>query len=408
MNAVFKACLLSMVLLIVLSPLVQADNLPAPLMNDPKFSFLSTREGDNIVLRYNVDKVSGIPGILTTVNSVNDEIDWLFGDNPYRTTIAIAGDNAEFRLYANVGDAPDTAKALNWNTGYNGLVIIKSPATLSDFKQVLKHQMARIAVRTRLTYYKSLPEWYQDGMASYVAGDITQDQRFAATTMAATGTWMSLGELERVYKNMTIYNFDEQNYSNARAEAATLVDYIGNLYGARTMVTIIDNYSTSGNLDQTFLNETTFTPETLNTVFKNSISGSNNNNSTPIDKSDNGTVEGYLQYIDGKPAPGATLTLSGTSGTRNATTGNDGHYTVTVAPGIYQIILPGGVTGSQFKVETGKSVSKNMTITSPPVKEDSAAWSLPSTGDILLYGSIAIVNVIGIIAVLIILRRNWH
>ena len=88
------------------------------------------------------------------------------------------------------------------------------------------------------------------------------------------------------------------------------------------------------------------------------------------------------------------------------TSGTDGHYTIAVTPGTYQTILPGDITSSPFKVETGKSVSKNMTLTPPPVKDDSAAWSLPPTNDLFLYGSIAVVNVIGIIAVLIILRRN--
>ncbi len=115
-----------------------------------------------------------------TVKDVHDEIGEFFGEYiPYRTTVVVAGANSEFRLFINVGDAPDTARALNWNVGYNGLIMIKSPAMVSDFKQTLKHQMARIAVRTRQEHYKSLPEWYQEGVASYVAGDLTPAQRVA-------------------------------------------------------------------------------------------------------------------------------------------------------------------------------------------------------------------------------------
>ena len=213
------------------------------------------------------------------------------------------GTNSEYRLLVNVGDAPDASKALNWNTGYNGLVIIKLPEMLPDFKQVLTHQMARIAVRTRLATYKSLPEWYQDGVAAYVAGDITQDQRFAATTMAATGTWMSLDEVERLYKNMTIYNYDDQKNSDARTEAATLVDK-STCMAPWVLIAIIDDYTESGNLEQAFINQTTFTSDTLNTVYKNLIAGnSNSSRASPPEGRSRGTCGTLTASLrPGKPS----------------------------------------------------------------------------------------------------------
>ena len=359
MNAVFKASLLALLLLITLSPLAHADNLQAPLLDENRFSFLRTVSDEKIVLRYNPETVANHLGVMITAKDVHDEIGEFFGDYPYRTTVVVAGANSEFRLIINVGDAPDTARALNWNVGYNGLIIIKSPAMLSDFKQTLKHQMARIAVRTRQEHYKSLPEWYQEGVASYVAGDLTPTQRVVVSMKAVTGQWMSLEDIERAFRNMTIYNYDEQEYRDARSHAAALVDNMGMRFGGSTLVEIIDDYTESGNLTGAFVNRTTFTPDEINRAFMNSLSGGTS--ASPV------------------PTAGATSTVK-----------------------------PGNVTPPALSptMVPGRHVSGNGNGTVPT--EAASTWSLPPTGDILLYGSIAVVNAIGIIAVLIILRRNWH
>jgi hypothetical protein len=367
MDAIFKVSLLALLLLITLSPLAHADNLPAPLINDPKLSFLGSTTDQNIILMYNPGTVPDYLGVLNTAKEVHEEIGEFFGGFPYTTTVVVAGANSEFRLFINVGNAPDTATALNWNVGYNGLIIAKSPAMLPDFKQTLKHQMARIAVRTMQTNYKSLPEWYQDGVASYVAGDLTPDQRVTVSMKAVTGQWMSLEDIERAHRNMTIYNYDEQQNRDVRSHAAALVDNIGTRFGSSSLLRIIDNYTESGNLTQSFVNRTTFTPDDLDLALMNSLSGG--------------------ASVSPVPTAGATTT---------AKPGNSTPPTLSPTPS--PTPLPAAAPGGQ------NGPNANGTVPT----EAAGTWSLPSTGDILLYGSIAVVNVIGIIAVLIILRRNWH
>jgi hypothetical protein len=403
MNAVFKACLLAMLLVIALSSVAQADNLPAPIINDAKYPFLKTISGDEIIMMYNPATVASAQSEAMTVHAVHDDIAGFFGSYPYRNAIVVAGDNSEFRLFINVGDAPDTLKGLNWNVGYNGLIVVKSPAMLPDFKQVLTHQMARIAARTLLTNYKSMPEWYQDGVASYAADDLTQAERTAVTVKAATGNWMSLDEIEAAYKNMTIYNYNEQEYRDARAQAAALVGDIGSLYGTRTLVGIINDYTGSGNFSQAFFNRTAFMPDALNVAYMNLLAGNNNQVSKPA----SGTIEGFLRDADDRPVSGATVMLSGQGGNTSTITGADGHYAVNVTPGTYQVTVSGWATESRVKAEADKRVMQNMTLIPPPVK-DSSTTSWPATGDILLYGLIAVVNAAGVILVLAILRRNWH
>lgn len=366
MNAVFKACLLALLLLIGLSSLVHADNLPAPTLTDPKYAFLTTRGGDHFEMRYNPNTVTGIPEVAAMVMKAQDDIDRLFGEYTHYTTIVIAGTNSEFRLFVNVGDAPDTARALNWNAGYNGLIVIKSPAMASDFKQALVHQMARIAVRSKMnTTYQSMPEWYQDGVASFIAGDLTQAQRGAMMIKANIGRWKSLTKLEWAYKNMTIYNYDEQEFRDARAQAAVLADDIGTRFGGKKLVAIIDGYKDNGNLTDAFVKETTFTPEAMNMALMNTLSG--NTAASP------------------SPSPKAGGTNTSQSGNATSPTASP-----TLAPTAAPI----------------DQATKNVTDSVPEQAAD--GWSLPSTGNMILDALIVTVNAAGIIAVVLILRRNWH
>jgi hypothetical protein len=366
MNAVFKACLLALLLLIALSSLVHADNLPAPTLTDSKYAFLTTRTGDHFEMRFNPNTVSGISELGATIMKAQDDINRLFGEYVHYTTFVIAGTDSEFRLFVNVGDAPDTARALNWNAGYNGLVVIKSPAMIADFKQTLEHQMARIAVRSKMnTTYQSMPEWYQDGVASFVAGDLTQAQRGAMMIKATTGKWKSLTELERAYKNMTINNYDEQEYRDARAQAAVLVDDIWTRFGVKKLVAIIDDYKDEGNLTRAFVKETTFTPEVMNQALMNALSGNTTISSSPSPKASGTNTSQAVT----SPSPKASPTLAPTAGPIDQVTKNVNHS------------VPGQAAGG---------------------------WSLPSTGNTILDVLIVAVNAAGVIAVVMILRRNWH
>jgi hypothetical protein len=366
MNAVFKACLLALLLLIALSSLVHADNLPAPTLTDSKYSFLTTRTGDHFEMRYNPNTVSGIPEVASMVMKAQDDIDRLFGEYIHYTTIVIAGTNSEFGLFINVGDAPDTARALNWNAGYNGLIVIKSPAMIADFKQALVHQMARIAVRSKMnTTYQSMPEWYQDGVASFIAGDLTQAQRGAMMIKATTGKWKSLNELEQAYKNMTIYNYDEQEYRDARAQAAVLVDDIGARFGGKKLVAIIDDYKGDGNVTGAFIKETTFTPEEMSLALMNMLAGN----------------------TAASPSPGPIA-----GGTNTSQTGTS--PSPTASP-----------TSAPTAAPTDQ-VTKYVNDSMP--EQAAGGWSLPSTGNMILDALIVTVNAAGIISVVLILRRNWH
>ena len=110
MNAIFKACLPALLLLIALSPLAHADNLPAPMLDDPRFSFLSTVPRDDINLKYDASKIPDMFNLMTTAKGAHEEIAEYFSGYPFRATVVVVGSNPDFRLVLNVGlNAPAAA-----------------------------------------------------------------------------------------------------------------------------------------------------------------------------------------------------------------------------------------------------------------------------------------------------------
>ena len=420
MKAVFKACLLALLLLLpAASTLAHAQSLPAPLLSDPKYSYLASQTINNFTLMYNPEKIGS--GDLAQARElaqraddrVNDFFKFsgaeLFKGIRFKTTVAIAADNAEFRLLVNVGNAPDGAKAVNWNAGINGLVAIKSPAMLPDFGPVLTHQMARIAERTRLNDHYGLPEWYQDGLASYVASDIPQDQRYAVVNTAAVDAWTPPDALEKAYGNMTIYNMDEPGNQLARAHAAMLVEHIGTLYGNASLVGIVDDFSVWGDFNRSFVNRTGFTPDALDREFRDSLF---NEARATVVPSGNGTVEGYLWNTEGMAVAGAKLAFTRQNVTVTVTTDAAGRYRAELAQGQYQITSPGypQLDGGPVLVMAGARVSQNVTARAPQATAGTTPTIVPGLtfNDLITYGLIVAGNVIAFAILAVILRRNWH
>lgn len=422
MRYVFRTCLLSLLLLILAWPLVaHAENLPQPHVWDQTYPFSNPLKIDNFTIIYNQEKIGKIPELVDSIQYSYDDIDRYFGDymssssllngyttNSYifRTTVEVAADDSEFRLLTGVGNVPGHTKALNWNEGINGLVVIKSPDTLPDFRQVLTYQLACIAERTMMTKYRSMPEWYLDGTATYVADNVTEGQRYAARIAADQGSWMSLDELDAAYKNMTIYNMGEPYYSNARAQSAVLITYIGQSYGNSNLIGILKDYSSNGNLTRAFINRTGgHDPESINVNLMNSLAG----NMEPAVTEEKSIIDGYLNFGNGKPAGRLVISFSRSGTVTNLTTSPVGSYTANLAPGTYKITVQGQTISDSntITVKAGETVHRNVTLAVTPTPSASPPSKI-ETGDLVIPGLAVAVNLVALVALLAILRRNWH
>jgi hypothetical protein len=422
MKFVFKACLLSLLLVIIVLPLLaHAEKVPQPRVWDQTYPFSKPVQIDNFTIIYNQEKVGKIPDLVESVLFSYGNIDRYFDEHMkssfiqnsfvsnsymFRTTIEIAADNNEFRLLTGVGNIPDDRKALNWNEGVNGLVIIKSPDILPDFRQVLTYQLTRIAERTIMTKYRSMPEWYLDGTATYIAGNVTEDKQNAAMAAATRGTWMSLSDLEAAYGNMTVYNEDEPYYYNARAQSAILVNNIAQTYGNSNLIGILNDYTDNGNLTRAFMNHTGgHDPESINADLMKKLADKQVSVPSPEQK---GGVYGYLNGGNGTPIGGQLISFSGAGTVTNVITGESGSYSMSLTPATYRISVPGQrMSGSDIvTVKAGEAVQRNVTLQVPLPAGASSSTIKP--GDLVIPGLVAAVNLIALVALLAVLRRNWH
>ncbi len=422
MKIVFKACLLSLLLLIMAWPiLAHAEDIPQPRLWAETYPYSKPIQIDNFTIIYNEQTVGKIPDLVESALFSYSPVDQYFGEYMassfressftsdsyiFRTTVEVASDNNEFRLFTGVGNIPETTKAMNWNDGINGLVVIKSPDILPDFRQVLTYQLTRIAERTIMTKYRSMPEWYLDGTAIYLSDNVTEDKQNAAMVAAIGGTWMSLSDLEKAYSNMTIYNQDEPYYCNARAQSAVLIDNIARTYGNPNLIGILKDYTDNGNLTRAFMNCTGgHDPESINTDLMNQLAVKQASNVSTEQKAG---VYGYLNGGDGKPIGGLLISFAGMGTVTNVTTGESGSYIMSLAPGSYRITVPGQTMSHTeiVTVKSGESLRKNITLQVP--LPASAASSAIKTGDLIIPGLAVAVNLIALVAILAILRRNWH
>ena len=404
MKSFFSTCLaLSLLILAAIQVPASSQSLLPPCPE-----YMSTFEAEKFVIRYNAAEIKSPATIVDSSLGAYDDVARFFGGYPNVTTLEIASDHNELRLLTGLGDAPESYVASNWNEGLRGVVIIKAPAVLPDYRQVLTYHMARIAERNYLTTFRA-PEWFQDGFATYVASGVTDEERQLAAEAAVSGEWMALGEMEGAFRNMTIYDADVPEYRQARAQARAFIDHFGKKYGNRSLLGILADFGLHGDLNRSFVDHTGLDPETLSQDLRDELGGvaATPVPSAPVDA--RGTVEGYLLYSTGEPAEGQTVGFMGDDTFINVTASPAGHYLASLDPGSYDVLLQGFPAQESVTIAPGEKASRNFSIAAGAVQ---VSPEKPASGisvqGLLLPALLVGINAIMAAAILFILRRNWH
>lgn len=346
------------------------------------------------------------------------KVDAFFYGYHNKTTLVVAESNNEFRVITGIGDIPENATALDFNDGARGIVAIKSPELLPNYKQVLTYHMARIMERTILVVYHSPPQWFQDGLAAYVASDITDKQRVQAEEYARTDRWMTLSELESVYDNMTVYNEGSPETKAARTQSFLLIEYVGSTYGNRTLVNILDDFGYVGDINKSFLNRTSQIPEKFNQDTKNLLIGPV---TTPIltpEVEEKEYVSGYVRDGAGNPITGNKITFTGDDTNTSVVTDKSGYYAVEVSFGLLNVNMKGAgfEYNNTIPVNYGENKVFNITISGLNVNQETQPLlptvQLPAVPSVSLNTSLTgiavlLANIVAGIVIVWVLRRNW-
>ena len=384
----------------------------------PAPDYFTTFSTDHFNVKYNPSGKVPLTKTIDESMGAYGKVDTFFYGYHNKTTLVVAESNNEFRVVTGIGNIPENATALDFNDGARGVVAIKSPDLLPNYKQILTYHMARIMERTILEVYHSPPKWFQDGLAAYVASDITDKQRAQAEEYARTEQWMSLPKLESVYDNMTVYNEGSPETKAAKAQAFLLVEYVGSSYGNRTLVNILADFGYSGNINKSFLNCTSQLPEKFNQDAKSTLIGPVTT-PTPIPEVEaREYVSGYVRDGTGNPLTGNKITFTGDDTNTSAVTDKSGYYAAEVSFGLLNVNMKGAnfEYNNTIPVNQGENKVFNITISGLNVNKENQPLlptvQLPAIPAVSLNTSltgiaIILANIVAGIVVVWVLRRNW-
>ena len=379
--------------------------------------YMATLATDHFYVKYNPQGKVPLTATLDESLAAYEKVNQFFQGYHNKTTLVVADSYNEYRLITGIGDIPENATACDFNDGPRGTVLIKSPDLVPNYRQVLTYHMARIMERTIMQEYHNPPEWFQDGLAAYVASDITEKQRAQAAEEARAGRWMNLTQLEKVYANKTVYNENSAESKAARAQSYLLVEYVGSTYGNRTLVNILDDFGYCGDINRSFQNRTSGTPEEFNQNLRKVLIGPVNTATptTPVDEKE--YLSGYARDGVNNPIAGKDVRITGGNVNTTVTTDKNGYYAAEVDFGVLNV----SVTGEGYRYENTVAVNPgenkvfNITIAGLNTKQATSTLpamglpAMPSLGD---QGSIAamcalmLANLLALAVMALIMRRN--
>ncbi|CAJ37670.1 carboxypeptidase-like regulatory domain-containing protein [Methanocella arvoryzae] len=378
---------------------------------------MTTLTTDHFYIKYNPEGKVPLTTTLDESLAAYAIVDTFFMGFHNKTTLIVADSYNEFRLITGIGDIPEDTTGLNFNEGSRGTVAIKSPHLVPNYRQVLTYHLARIMERTLMQEYHNPPEWFQDGLAAYVASDITDEQRETAAEKARTGNWMTLAEIEKVYANRTVYNENSPETLAARGQAFLLMEYVGQTYGNRTLVNILTDFGYSGNISQSFKNSTGHTPEKFNEDLRKVMFGPV---ATPVPTPPvivKEYISGYVRDGAGNPVAGHEVTITGDKVNTTVTTNESGYYAAEVTFGLLKVNMQ--VNGYEYNntvpVNPGENKVYDITINDLDLNEEARsilpALRLPDMPEISVNSTLAgatvgLVNLLALVWIVSVLRRN--
>ncbi len=147
--------------------------------------------------------------------------------------VYLAPDEVTFRKLQ-PGTIPDWADGTAWPT--RGLIYLRSPriraGTASDLTQVFDHEMVHVLLG-RAFAPKPVPQWLQEGVAQFVAGE------YAGRHLEAVQNGMLGGKLLTLPELTGAFPADPVRASLAYAQSADLVAYIVGHYGEDALATLV-------------------------------------------------------------------------------------------------------------------------------------------------------------------------
>jgi hypothetical protein len=305
-------------------------------------------EGFTTIYGGNFDVCYG-PGSAGDAGVVSDsasrayaDVSAFFHNVPFHPDIIVVSTQEEYEGILNAGSLPDYSVSSGWGDGDKSAVVIKRPEMVPNFQVAMAHEMTHIATRSYIRGYKyGLPEWFSEGLAVYVSGDLPAAKRGMIEDKCRNGELMSIDELDRVHRFSSTSEVTADEVSTAYTQAGMLVEYIADKYGDDALLDMLDHFGPVGDLDAIFVASLGDIPEGVNRQWQNELKAE-------LDRRDGKILEqavyGYVVDHHGTPMANETVTFtalrndSPVLGTvYEAVTNETGQYSVMVTYGALEV-----------------------------------------------------------------------
>ncbi|WP_128860095.1 peptidase MA family metallohydrolase [Methanocella paludicola] len=333
--------------------------------------------GQDFEICYGPGSEGDIDEVADAASAAYASVHAFFRGAPFHPTIIVASAHEEYEEILNAGSLPEYSVSSGWGDGSRSAIVIKRPDAVPNFRVAMAHEMAHIATRSYIRGYKyALPEWFSEGLAVYVSGDLPGAKMGMVEDNCVNGTLMSIDELERVHRLSATDNVTADRVSLAYMQSGLLVKYIADKYGNESLLQVMDHFGPIGDLDSVFSSVIGDTPNEVNFQWQKELK-------RELDARDGRILEqsvhGYVVDHHGRPMANETVSFtalrndSPVQGTvYTAVTGEAGQYSANVTYGPLKVVSEkpeyAGFNDT-ITVDRGRSMFLNVTLNGTALEE---------------------------------------
>ncbi|MDI6897231.1 peptidase MA family metallohydrolase [Methanocella conradii] len=374
----------------------------------------STISGQDFDISYGPESSMYVGEVADAASRAYAHVSKFFNGVPFRPTIIVVSSHEEYEKILDADSLPEYSVSSGWGDGGRSAIVIKEPDLFPNFETALEHEMTHVATRSYIKGYKyALPEWFSEGLAVYVSGDLPAAKIGVIEDKCRNGDLMSIEELERVHRLSATGDVSSEEVGQAYTQSGLLLKYIADRHGNESLLMILERFGPAADLDRAFLAVLGETPDQVNDEWQRGLKAE-------LDRRDGKILEqavyGYVVDHHGRPMPNETVSFialrsdSPVQGTAyKAVTNDTGQYEVKVTYGPIRVISEKpGYEGFNETITLVRSQSlfMNITLNGSALEAEMARQKAEEGRRAMMYIGLASLSLATIVAAIAVLMHR--
>lgn len=416
-----RLCCIAMALMIIVPALFPMVVAAASTQYTPRppGNFYLCKDDSRFNIYYDSSRITDIGEVVVDADAAYTIVEDFFGPYGYRVSLILAADHEQYASILTLNlpgspSIPDEERSGSWGSGDQGTILIEMPAATDNFTAEITHELAHIVIRSRLTRNEGpLPEWFSEGLATYVSGGLSGDATALIETSARSDRLLTISQIEDILENPVDPVQGKKNVGLARAQSAMIIKYMVEKYGKGSVIQVLQDFGSGSSFDRAFLSQVGCTPEDINAGMAASLKGE----LAARDRQETAQqVYGCLAGEDGMPIGGQAIlfTPMGNGSASfgkvyRAVTDELGRYSMNLTYGTFAVHVEGleGYHPFDGNITIARNEAMQYNIVLPADKPMAQSLSPDGSADacVAAYALLAILNVF---ALLLIGLVFWH